>query len=423
MNYDKTIDFLHSTPWMGKKLGLSQIRELLSMMDDPQDKLKFIHVAGTNGKGSTCEMLASILEAAGYKTGFFISPYINRFNERIQVNHKPIGDDELVEIIGQIKIFMDRMEVPPSEFEVITAAAFKYFCEQNCDYVVLEVGMGGRLDATNIIKTPLAAVIATISLDHTKHLGNTIREIAFEKAGIIKPGGDVIAYGQGGEAAKVFKEICAGKDASLVFSDFSEIKPMGEDAEFQYFSYRGSCRYALSLYGEHQLKNAATVLETVALLNRKGVAIGEEAVGEGLKRASWPGRFELLSRDPLFIADGGHNPEGAGAAVEAFKRRYPDKSAIILIGMSEGKDVSKILSTIDEIAAGYVVIRSDNNARAIDIKTLLSHVTGLGKPAEAADSIRDGITRALSLKKPNDAVFAIGSLYTLGPIREYFGKK
>lgn len=422
MNYQETIEFIHGIPWMGKKLGLEQIGELLSLMDNPQDNLKFIHVAGTNGKGSICEMTASILQSAGYKVGLNISPYINRFNERIQINHRPIGDDELTDVIGYIKNLIPCMQNPPSEFEVITAAAFKYFSDKKCDYVVLEVGMGGRLDATNIIKTPLAAVIATISLDHTKHLGNTIREIAYEKAGIIKPGGLVAAYGQAGDAAEVFEQVCRQRGASLVFSNFSKIKALGEDEEYQYFSYKNSGRYALPLYGEHQLKNAATVLEAIDLLRQKGVGISEKAVEQGFKASRWPGRFEILSRDPLFIADGGHNPEGAAAAVETMKKKYPGKQAIILTGMTEGKAVGENLEIIDEIAAGYVIIQSDSK-RAVDKQILYELAAGFGKPAETADSITEGIERALELKKPEQAVLAIGSLYYLGDVREYFGRK
>ncbi|MCL2539339.1 MAG: Mur ligase family protein, partial [Oscillospiraceae bacterium] len=294
MNYDEAIEYVHSIPWMGKGLGLKRIGALLLAVGNPENELKFIHVAGTNGKGSICEMTARILESAGYKTGFFVSPYIHRFNERMQINHRPISDDELAELVGLLKPVAEKMEDPPSEFEVITAAAFLYFKKNKCDYVVLEVGMGGRLDATNVIATPLAAVIATIGLDHTKHLGNTVGEIAYEKAGIIKPAGDVVVYGQGGEAAQVFRRVSDERGASLRFSDFTLIEALGEDDEFQYFKYKSGGSYSLSLHGEHQLKNAATVLELVALLREKGVALSEKAVADGLAGARWPGRFETL---------------------------------------------------------------------------------------------------------------------------------
>ncbi len=422
MTYDETIAFIHSIPWMGKKLGIEQIRELLGILGNPEDQLKFIHVAGTNGKGSTSEMIARILEAAGYKTGFFVSPYIHRFNERIQVNHRPIGDDELVALIETVKAAAETMEVMPSEFEVVAAAAFQYYLDQKCDYVVLEVGMGGRLDATNIIKTPLAAVITTIGLDHTKHLGNTIKEIAFEKAGIIKPGGDVVVYGQGGKSAEVFQEVSSERGATLTFSDFSKIEKRGEDQDYQYFSYKGSETYALPLIGEHQLRNAATVLETVKLLERKGVAIGDNAIAEGLKNASWPGRFELLSKDPVFILDGGHNPEGARAAVDALKSRYPGKKAVVIIAMTAGKDIGTVCDIINEVAVEYIVIQADT-ARAMAKEELAAHLGRYQKPVEVAKTIPDGIERALKDRKENEIVFAVGSLYAVADIRGYFGKQ
>jgi len=422
MNYEEAIAYVHSIPWMGKKLGLDRVRELLSAIGNPESSLKFIHVAGTNGKGSICEITARILESEGYKTGFFISPYIHRFNERIQINHKPIADSELAELIGMMKPVAKSMIEPPSEFELITAAAFWYFREKNCDYVVLEVGMGGRLDATNVIPTPLAAVISTIGLDHTKHLGDTIREIAFEKAGIIKHGGDVVVYGQGGEAAEVFHEVALERGASLRFSDFSEIEALGEDEDFQYFRYKESGRYALSLHGEHQLKNAATVLELIGLLTEKNVTIGEKAISRGLESARWPGRFETLSKDPLFIADGGHNPEGALAAVAAFKRRYPGTGAVILLGMTAGKDIDEVIRIVDEIALRYVVIEADKS-RAMPKEALCEEVKKLGKQVETAERVSIGIERALALKGPGEAVLAIGSLYTIAEIREYFGRE
>jgi len=422
MDYEETIAYIHSIPWMGKELGLSQISELLSMMGDPQNDLSIVHVAGTNGKGSVCEMTARILESEGYKTGFFLSPYIHRYNERIQVNHVPIADEALVELIARIKPLAERMAVGPSEFEIITAAAFAYYRQMKCDYVVLEVGMGGRLDATNVIPVPLAAVIATIGYDHTKHLGNTIAAIAYEKAGIIKPGGDVVAYGGGGEEMEVFRGVCRERGASLRFSDFSQIESLGEDGDYQYFSYKASPRYALSLFGAHQLKNAATVIELIALLREKGVAVSDLALAKGLMDARWPGRFETLSQDPLFIADGGHNQEGARAAADAFKRRYPGRSAVVLLGVTSGKDVGGIIKEVDGIALRYVVIDA-GTSRAMPREALCGEVKRTGKSAETAASVREGVARALELAEPRGAVLSVGSLYTLADIRKYFGRE
>ena len=420
--YEQMLEFVHSLPWMGKKLGLRQISDLLRRMGNPQDKLKYIHVAGTNGKGSTSEMLARVLEAAGYKTGLFVSPYIQRFNERIQVNHRPIADDVLADLIEQTKIYAEQMEVMPSEFELVTAVGFQYFLDMNCDIVVLEVGMGGRLDATNIVKTPEAAVITTIGLDHTQYLGGTIREIALEKAGIIKRDGDVVVYGQDGDAIDVFKEVCEERSANLNISDFSEIVRQGESDDYQYFSYKGSDVLALPLLGEHQLKNAATALETVFLINRKGFEISDFAIKTGLCSVAWPGRFEFLSKDPPVVVDGGHNPEGARAAVDAFKYHFPGKKAIILIGLTAEKDVDGLCRIIDEIASSYIVIQAENNPRSMKKDVLADLLGGYKKVVFAADTVAGGIEMALGIRSDDEIVFSIGSLYTVAEVRKYFKK-
>ncbi|MCL1830702.1 MAG: Mur ligase family protein, partial [Oscillospiraceae bacterium] len=237
MNYQQAVEFIHSIPWGDKKLGLDRIAKLLEVMGNPQKTLKFIHVAGTNGKGSICEMTTSILESAGYKVGVFVSPFIHRFNERMQINHQPISDTELAEIVTEVKQIAEQLEDIPSVFEMITATAFQYYYNNKCDYVVLEVGMGGLYDATNVIDTPLVAVIATIGFDHMAHLGNTIPAIAFQKAGIIKPHGCVVAYDQSEEALSVFREQASIKEARLMIADFSKIVKLGEDNRFQYFTY------------------------------------------------------------------------------------------------------------------------------------------------------------------------------------------
>lgn len=421
MNYQEAIEFIHSIPWAGKKLGLDRIRALLSMMGDPQKKLKFVHVAGTNGKGSICEMTARILEEAGYKVGVFVSPYIHRFNERMQINHLQIPDSQLAEIVTVVKEISDGLEDKPSVFEMITATAFQYYYENRCDYVVLEVGMGGRLDATNVIDCPLVAVIATIGFDHMAHLGNTIPEIAFEKAGIIKEGGQVVAYNGREEALEVIKNVAVARHAKLTIADFSKIQKINEDADYQYFKYFSSKTYALPLIGLHQLKNAATVLETVKILQHEGVKIPEDAIERGLKKARWPGRFETMSKDPLFIVDGGHNPEGAAAAVDALKERYPGKKAVVLMGVTKGKDIDSVADIIDEVAVSYVVIQAETT-RAMSKEDLTEELKRYGKPVVTAETIADGIEQALNIQDDDELVLAIGSLYTVGEIRRYFGK-
>ena len=421
MDYLQAVEYIQSIPWEGKKLGLERIKKLLKVMGNPEKNLKFIHVAGTNGKGSICEMTSRILQQAGYTVGVFVSPFIHRFNERIQVNHTPIADDDLAKIITNIREIAELLEDMPSFFEMITATAFQYYLDRGCDYVVLEVGMGGRLDATNVIDTPLAAVIATIGLDHTSSLGGTIPEIAYEKAGIIKDDGRVVVYDQGEDALEVFRKKALEMNAYLTIADFSKIEKIKEDEDYQYFRYKDSRIYSLPFFGTHQLKNAATVLETVALLKKRGLNISDDVIEEGLKAARWPGRLETMSKEPLFILDGGHNPEGARAAIDTIKQRYPQKKAVVLIGVTKGKDILHVADIVDEVACRYVAIQAETT-RAMETEDLADVLKAYNKPVLSSKSITDGIEKALNLVKDDEIVLAIGSLYSVGEIRRYFGK-
>jgi len=421
MNYQEAVEFIHSIPWANKKLGLDRIANLLAVMGDPQKHLKFIHVAGTNGKGSICEMTARILEEAGYTVGVFVSPFIHRFNERMQVNHHQISDNELAEIVTRVREIAETLEDIPSMFEMVTATAFQFYYNSKCDYVVLEVGMGGRLDATNVIDTPLVAAIATIGFDHTAHLGNTIPEIAFEKAGIIKKGGKVVAYDQGDEALAVFRKKSQEQDAELTIADFSKIEKTGEDENYQYFRYKGSKVYSLPFMGYHQLKNASTVLEIMKILKDEGVSINDDIIEKGLKKARWPGRLEVMTKDPLFIVDGGHNPEGARAAIDAIKDRYMGKEAVVIMGVTRGKDIRTVVEIVNEVAVSFVAIQAETS-RAMPVDDLVGVLKEYNKPVVTSISIIEGIEAALGLQKDNQMVLAIGSLYTVGEIRRYFGK-
>lgn len=420
MNYQEAIDYIHSASWLGMKLGLERIGELLLLMGNPQDKLKIIHVAGTNGKGSTCEMLSRVFEECGFKTGLFTSPFIRKFNERMQINHHPISDEELVSIATYVKRFTDRMAFQPSEFEIVTAIAFEYFYRNKCDYVILEVGLGGRLDATNIIKKPILSVITTIDYDHMQQLGNSISEIAGEKAGIIK-GADVVTYHQNEEVIEVLKKVSEEKGSKLIVADFDEIRYYGHDDKFQFFSYKTEVRYALSLMGEHQLKNASVVLESVEALKNSGIYISEKSVKSAFEKSFWPGRFEIISKNPLFIVDGSHNPQGAKAMVDAIKHYYPEKLAVTMIGISKNKDIEKIIEIFDEITKCYVSIEADTH-RAINKEELAVILRKTGKPVYAPDTIVDGIEKSISLVGDNEIAISVGSLFTVAEVREYFCK-
>ena len=287
MDYKEALEYINGTQWFGSKPGLARVGALLEKLGRPQDGMKFIHVAGTNGKGSCSAMLASVLKAAGYKTGLFTSPYLSRFNERMRINGKEIGDEALAAIVSRVAPAAESMDEHPTEFELMTAAALLWYAEEKCDIVVLEVGLGGRFDATNIIEAPEAAVIMNIGLDHTAVLGGTVEQIAFEKAGIIKSGCDCVLYEQPENVTAVVRVQCEKMGARLHIADFSTIESEFDSLDGQVFSYAGDA-YAIPLLGAHQLKNAAVVIETVKVLRERGWKLAQEDVEHGLYAVSWP---------------------------------------------------------------------------------------------------------------------------------------
>ena len=421
MTYEEALSYIHSICWKGSKLGLDRTRELLGKLDDPQKELKFIHIAGTNGKGSTAAMLSSILEEAGYRVGLYTSPFINRFNERMQVNHQPIPDEELAALTEYVRPHADAMADSPTEFELITALAMVWFARQKCDIVVLEVGMGGELDSTNIIDVPEAAVIAAMGLDHVKELGPTMADIARAKAGIIKEGGRVVSYGGNPEADEVIAAVCRARNASLRQPDFSAIVPGDFGLEGQTFSYKGWRGLRIPLVGAYQMNNAAVVLETVEVLRQRGWSVSDEAVRQGLADTRWPARFEVLRRDPVFIVDGGHNPHGIRATAESLSRLFPRRKITFVTGVMADKDVEHILGLIVPLADQFFTVRPDN-PRAMDAGELAARIEAMGAKATACASVRDGVDRAIQAEGPHGVACALGSLYMSGEVRSCFGK-
>ena len=421
MTYEEALSYIHSICWKGSKLGLDRTRELLGKLNDPQKELKFIHIAGTNGKGSTAAMLSSILEEAGYRVGLYTSPFINRFNERMQVNHQPIPDEERAALTESGRPHADAMADSPTEFELITALAMVWFARQKCDIVVLEVGMGGELDSTNIIDVPEAAVIAAMGLDHVKELGPTMADIARAKAGIIKEGGRVVSYGGNPEADEVIAAVCRARNASLCQPDFSAIVPGDFSLEGQTFSYKGWRGLRIPLVGAYQMNNAAVVLETVEVLRQRGWNISDEAVRQGLADTRWPARFEVLRRDPVFIVDGGHNPHGIRATAESLRRLFPGRKITFVTGVMADKDVEHILGLIVPLADQFFTVRPDN-PRAMDAGELARRIEAMGAKATACASVRDGVDRAIQAEGPHGVACALGSLYMSGEVRSCFGK-
>lgn len=421
MTYEEALSYIHSICWKGSKLGLDRTRELLGKLNDPQKELKFIHIAGTNGKGSTAAMLSSILEEAGYRVGLYTSPFINRFNERMQVNHQPIPDEELAALTEYVRPHADAMADSPTEFELITALAMVWFARQKCDIVVLEVGMGGELDSTNIIDVPEAAVIAAMGMDHVKELGPTMADIARAKAGIIKEGGRVVSYGGNPEADEVIAAVCRARNASLCQPDFSAIVPGDFSLEGQTFSYKGWRGLRIPLVGAYQMNNAAVVLETVEVLRQRGWSVSDEAVRQGLADTRWPARFEVLRRDPVFIVDGGHNPHGIRATAESLSRLFPGRKITFVTGVMADKDVEHILGLIVPLADQFFTVRPDN-PRAMDAGELARRIEAMGAKATACASVRDGVDRAIQAEGPHGVACALGSLYMSGEVRSCFGK-
>ena len=419
MTYEEALKYIHSVNWVGSKLGLERTRELLGKLGDPHKKLKFVHIAGTNGKGSTAAMLASILEKAGYRTGLYTSPFINRFNERMQVNGEQIPDDTLAELTVRIQPYADAMEDAPTEFELITALAMEYFRLENCEIVVLEVGMGGELDSTNVIGVPEAAVIAAMGLDHVKELGPTMADIARAKAGIIKAGGAVVSYGGNPEADEVFAQVCQERGASLRRPDFSRIAPGAFDLDGQSFSYGDWADLRIPLAGRYQLNNAAVVLETVEALRERGWQISGEAVRQGMASARWPARFEVLRRDPVFIVDGGHNPHGIQATAESLQRLFPGRKITFVTGVMADKDVESILGLIVPLAEQFFTVRPEN-PRAMKAEELARRIRALGAKATPCESVADGVARAVEAEGQDGVACALGSLYMSGEVRDCF---
>lgn len=418
MTYQETLQFIHSVRWQGSKPGLERTRTLLAALGDPQRRLNFVHVAGTNGKGSTCACLASILQAAGYRVGLYTSPFITRFNERFQVNGVPISDDDLCRTTEAIRPAAAAMDQPPTEFELITALAMVYFLQQRCDIVILEVGLGGALDSTNVIDCPELAVITAIGLDHTRELGDTFAQIAAAKAGIIKEGGTVVSYGQNPEADRVIARVCQEKHARLVLPDWDSLRIQAFAPACTVMDFGRFTGLRLPLLAAYQPYNAAMAITGALLLGERGWRISEQAIRTGIETVSWPGRFELLRAAPPFLLDGSHNPQGIRATAESLALRYPGEKWVFLIGVMADKDVSAMLQAIAPLARRFVAV-TPGTPRAMAAEELAGRITReTGLPAEAAPSIPEGAAAALALAGSTGGVCALGSLYFSQDIRQ-----
>ncbi len=416
MTLDEALYYIHAVCWKGSMPGLERISALLDKMGHPERTLKYVHVTGTNGKGSTCAMLASMLQKAGYKTGLYTSPYIVRFNERIQINGVQISDADICRITEQIKPLADSIFEQPTEFEMVTALGFAYFAEQKCDIVVTEVGMGGEFDATNVIGAPEAAVVCNIGLDHTEVLGDTLEKIAATKAGIIKSGCDAVIYREKPSVEAVFEERCKKLNVPLHKADFDSLHSVSHSLEGQVFDWGRFQGLHLPLLGEHQLHNAAVALTTAAVLQQRGWRLSDQNIRDGLADVQWPGRFELLRREPLFIADGGHNPQCIEALVGNIQEYLAGRELTVLTGVLGDKDYHCMYSCVAPFAKEFVTI-TPANPRAMSSEDLAAYLRQFGRPVTACASAAEGVRTAIAHAGKDGVVLCYGSLYMLGDVK------
>ncbi len=402
MDYKEALDYIFSLPKLANKLGNDNLRLLLDNLGSPQKKLKFIHIVGTNGKGSAAAMISSVLEQAGYRTGVYTSPYILSFNERIRVGRDNISDADLAKYTKIAKDKLERLNIELSQFAFITAVAFVYYADIGCDIVVLEAGLGGRLDATNVIDESILTVIMSISLDHTELLGDTVEEIAKEKCGVIKKGGRVVAYRNGKNINNVIKKCAADMGAEVFFADDSTSTENG--------AVIGGRECNLSLSGEFQAKNAAVIIKAVTILNGIGYSISENSLKAGLKNAVHPCRFEKV-RDNVII-DGAHNPDAVKMLCNSLKGISSDKTAVI--AMMQDKDIE---SAIGELKGTFSKV----------IVTEIDMPRCMKKDALAKLCIKNGIDTEIAelsdaFKFASESEFAVifGSIYLSGEAKRYF---
>lgn len=417
MNAEQAIAYIHSVCWKGSIPGLGRTQELLKKMGNPEKKLKFVHIAGTNGKGSTAAMTASILSKAGYRTGLYTSPYIYRFHERIQVDGVEISDEDLTEITEYVKPLADSMAQSPTEFELVCCIAFEYFYRKKCDIVVLEVGMGGAWDATNVIEVPEVAVITNIGLDHTEYLGDTVEKIAETKSGIFKPHGHAVVYRSTPSVEAVYERVCAERDVSLRKADFEGLVLKAHTLEGQVFDCGSRKNLVLPLLGDHQLHNASVVLSIADTLIGEGWNISEQNICDGIRDVRWPGRFDIVCRKPLFIIDGGHNPQCIEALVKNIRDYLAGKKVIALTGVLADKDYADMYKPVMPLVDRFVCI-TPPNPRKLEAEQLARHLRQAGAQAQASESILDGVKKAMDLAGEDGVVLCFGSLYSIGGIRD-----
>ena len=427
MDYQQSRAYIRDAEqYAGGALDLTNIKELMKRLGNPQDQLKYIHVAGTNGKGSVIAYLYTTLMKAGYHVGRYISPSVYSYREKIETEGKPISREKFAEQTTRVAAVIEEMTAEglahPTPFEIETAVAFLFFAEEKCDPVILEVGMGGITDATNLITTTELAVLVPISMDHQSFLGNTISEIAEKKAGIIKPGSSVVTIGQETEALEVIKKTGAEAGADVCVADVSEAEVLEADFTGQRFCYKGE-EYTLSLAGSYQTENAVLALEALRILDERGYHTTLEQRKEGLWATRWNGRLTIIHKDPLFIVDGAHNRDAARVFRDSVERDLPGKRLIFIMGVLADKEYEEVVRQTVSLAAEVITVMTPDNPRALPAEELANTVKKYNSHVQAAESLAAAVDLAYEKAEKEDAIVAFGSLSYLGEMTRLVWKK
>ena len=427
MNYDEAMNYIQNTAKFGKRNGLERIHQILDKLGKPHQKLKCIHVAGTNGKGSTTAMISRILKTQGYRVGMYTSPYLEEFEERIQIDGINIPKERLCEIVSRVSKAVDRVIAegydPPTEFEIITASMYLFFHEENVDFAVIEVGLGGRFDPTNVI-TPLVSVITSISYDHMAILGNSLGEIAFEKAGIIKALVPVVSYPQKEEAAKVIQRVAIEKSCNITFVEEGCGSLIGIEGKYQRVRISTKAKeyeVQLALLGEVQIYNCAVAINTVETLIKLGFEVSLEAIHKGLKEVQWRGRMEVLNIKPYVLLDGAHNIDGMERLSISIDTYFKYKKLYVIIGMLADKQVEDMLRIITPKAERVIAV-TPNTARAEHAEALREKILNFNYHCEAYGDYAQAFKYAVSLCSEQDLLVICGSLYMIGDMRRIIKK-
>lgn len=420
MDYQQSRAYIRDAEqYAGGAMDLINIKELMKRLGNPQDQLKYIHVAGTNGKGSVIAYLYTTLMKAGYHVGRYISPSVYSYREKIETEGKPISREKFAEQTTRVAAVIEEMTAEglahPTPFEIETAVAFLFFAEEKCDPVILEVGMGGITDATNLITTTELAVLVPISMDHQSFLGNTISEIAEKKAGIIKPGSSVVTIGQETEALEVIKKTGAEAGADVCVADVSEAEVLEADFTGQRFCYKGE-EYTLSLAGSYQTENAVLALEALRILDERGYHTTLEQRKEGLWATRWNGRLTIIHKDPLFIVDGAHNPAAADMLEDSVRKYFKDRRLFFIMGVFKDKDYPYIIRKLCPYAEQILAIETPDNPRALPAEELAKAIRPYNANVRAEKNIPRAVEELFEMAGKDDVILSFGSLSFIGEV-------